>query len=149
MITRGQSTIDSTYTSSDSSKRGLAKTSKSVSIDYVETAKESTLTANNINLTSADNVLLQAANLNSTKDTNITSANNTYIQNAMLNEYHYDHTSRGYTGIAKVGANITSTALGIVGGVFHLAGNIVAPIDGGLFREGSDKPAKIRGQFTN
>jgi len=138
--------VNSNYREENSHKRGSVKNTKSVQIDYVETAEKSVLSAENINLSSNNNILIQGSDLNTTNNLTVgtltllknpdgsyqtdgsgnflTTSNNTVnnltIQNATLNENHYSHTTRGYHGIGSVGANIASTVMGLT----NLGGNL-------------------------
>jgi hypothetical protein len=124
--------IDSTLSTSSSNKKGNTRKSKSVSGDYVETAAESSLSANNINISSLGDTTVQGSTIDTTNnliigsftiDTNPdgsykkdefgnyvttsgTTVDNLIIKNAELQEYHYAQTSRGYAGIAAVGIRI-------------------------------------------
>lgn len=115
--------VNLNYHDFNSHKKGSVKTSNSVQTDYVETAVNSNLSATNINITSGDNILIQSSDLNSSNNQSLT-AENVTIQDAKLSEFHYAATSRNYNGVAKVGANLTSTTIGAVSGIINLTYNI-------------------------
>jgi len=144
--------VNSNLTQSESTKRGSVKTVKSVSSDYVETALASNVNADNIALNvgtsgSGGTLLIQGSKMDSTTNTT-TNAKNTIITDAILQESHYSHKATSSRGIARVGTAITSTVMGIVGGVIHLVGNIIAPIDGGAVRSWNDNQF-MDNQFAN
>jgi filamentous hemagglutinin len=105
--------VDSNYYSSDSHKKGSTRATNSININYAETAVNSELNADNINLEAGSNILIQSSNLNSENNQTL-AAENITIKDDVLNSYNYSHTSREYRGMAKVGANITSTVIGVI-----------------------------------
>lgn len=144
--------VNSSFNATESKKRGSVKTVVSVSSDYVETALESDVKANNITLNvgtsgSGGTLLIQGSKMNSTTNTT-TNAVNTIITDAILQESHYSHKATSSRGIARVGTAITSTVMGIVGGYLHYVGNIIKPIDDGAFRGWVDNQL-MDNQFVN
>ena len=144
--------VNSSLIQSESTKRGSVKTVKSVSSDYVETALASNVNADNIALNvgtsgSGGTLLIQGSKMDSTTNTT-TNAKNTIITDAILQESHYSHKATSSRGIARVGTAITSTVMGIVGGVIHLVGNIIKPLDDGAVRSWNDNQF-MDNQFAN
>ena len=151
--------VNSSLNSTESTKRGSVKTVKSFSSDYVETALESDVKANNIALNvgtsgSGGTLLIQGSKMDSIKAAdgsggNTTSnAKNTIITDAILQESHYSHKATSSRGIARVGTAITSTVGGLVGGYLHYVSNIIKPIDDGAFRGWVDNKF-MDNQFIN
>ncbi len=119
--------VNSSYNEFSSTKKGFSKRSDSFSKDYIETAFDSNLLAENITLNS-NNSLIQSSNLNTTNNLNTSNTTNLIIQDAKLNEYHYAQTSRSYHGISEIAAKTTSYGIGFAAGMTNASYNVVSPI---------------------
>ena len=91
-------------------KKGSVRTTNSIAINYNEQAPQIN-PADNININSDNNILIQSGNLNAGNNQTLEAGNNIAIQNDNLTNYSFNHTSRSYHGAAKVGANITSATI--------------------------------------
>ena len=160
---------DSKLSMSTSKKKGTLKIKITESGSYKETAVNSQIEANQINLSADSNILIRSSDLKTVGDLNIggstlvkdingayqTDANGNYITqnqnlvnnltiaNDTLNSYSYSNTKKSYHGIAKVGANITSTVIGLTDMVANLAYNVFSP----ALKEIDDHYQKVAEKF--
>jgi filamentous hemagglutinin family protein len=142
-----ENAVDSTLQESGSKKRNETTKSFQQSIDYVERAVSSNLNANNINIQSKGDTIIQGSNINTEnnliigsftiaqnadgtyqKDENgnyVTTANTTVdnliIRDAELKEFHDSQKGKGFTGVAGVAMRIAPYVLAPV----QIAGDLV------------------------
>jgi filamentous hemagglutinin family protein len=142
-----ENAVDSTLQESGSKKRNETTKSFQQSIDYIERAVSSNLNANNINIQSKGDTIIQGSNINTDnnliigsftiaqnadgsyqKDANgnyVTTANTTVdnliIRDAELKEFHDSQKGKGFTGVAGVAMRIAPYVLAPV----QIAGDLV------------------------
>ena len=121
-----ENAIDSTSKDSSSNKRNESTKSIQKAVDYIERAVSSNLNANNINIQSRGDTLIQGSNINTKENlligsfaiaqnpdgtyqkdsggnyltTSGSTVDNLTIKNADLKEYHYAQSGKGYVGVA-------------------------------------------------
>ncbi|MDB2550423.1 hemagglutinin repeat-containing protein [Rickettsiales bacterium] len=128
--------VNKDYSFEQRTKKGSIKTSRTSRTDYVETAVNSNLTGENVNITTNNNIYVQGSDLNSNFDTatntggntNLNATNDTTITNAILQEYHYTTKEVSNRGVFKGVTAITSAVIDIVTLPINLTIAVASPV---------------------
>ncbi|MDD2840352.1 MAG: DUF637 domain-containing protein, partial [Rickettsiales bacterium] len=136
-----ENAVDSHYSYVQNIKKGTLKKVVTTQVDYVETAVESNLNANNINITAGNIILVQGSNLNAVRDTttgtggdtNLEAGSDVYITDAVLQEYHYatkEVSNRGvYKGITAITSSLMSIGELLVNTALTIPAIVLSNID--------------------